>query len=69
MIFNTDEQIKRAIRMRAGMIGGSPADVINKALQAYLIDELSQVCKLVGVEGEMAARSRKKQITEPGSDR
>ena len=43
MVFETDELTKRAIRVRAGLDGVSPADVINEALRAYLAQEIADV--------------------------
>ncbi|MBL8795240.1 MAG: hypothetical protein JNM56_15145 [Planctomycetia bacterium] len=40
LLFDTDEVVKRAIRMRAGLDGVRMGDVINGALKTYLADEL-----------------------------
>jgi hypothetical protein len=45
MVFETSSVIKRAIRSRAGMEDVSPADVINAALEGYLMPEMAQVQK------------------------
>jgi len=51
MVFETPEAVKRAIRMRAGMEGVSPAAVINNALEAFLSNELSTVRAMTGGDG------------------
>jgi hypothetical protein len=48
MVFETTEAVKRAIRMRAGMEGVSPAAVINNALEAFLTNELAAVRAMNG---------------------
>ena len=45
MVFDTTSIIKRAIKTRAGMDDVSPADVINAALEGYLVPEMLQVRK------------------------
>ncbi len=70
MVFETSETVKRAIRMRAGMDGCKPADVINAALAAYLdkeIDLVEQRLKEAGQSpGEATAKpGRKKKEEHP----
>ena len=45
MVFDTTSIIKRAIKTRAGIDDISPADVINAALEGYLVPEMLQVRK------------------------
>jgi hypothetical protein len=61
MIFEAPESMKRAIRMRAGMEGVSPAAVINNALEAFLANELSAVRAINGGDGK-----EKYQPQKPG---
>jgi hypothetical protein len=68
MVFDTSEVVKRAIRIRAGMDGVKPADVINAALAAYLDKEIALVkerLKEAGqLPGEEAARPGRKKKNE-----
>jgi hypothetical protein len=65
MVFETSDVLKRAIRMRAGMDGLRPADVINAALEAYLKEEIVLVRERhgdsptgTGKEGAKIARKK-----------
>ena len=40
--FETEEAILRAVRMRAGLLRASSAEVLNAALEAYLVTELAE---------------------------
>jgi hypothetical protein len=60
MVFETSEEIKRAIRIRAAMEGLKPADVVNAALTAYLHKELALAKeRMADVEVQKPARDRK----------
>jgi hypothetical protein len=50
MVFECPEIVKRAIRARAGIDGGSPADVIVAALEAYLSEEIEKAARRVHAE-------------------
>jgi hypothetical protein len=52
MVFETTDQVKRAIRMRAGMDGVKPADVVNAALEACLDEELALVRERLKASGD-----------------
>ncbi len=54
MVFEVSEAVKRAIRIRAGLDGGSPADIINAALKVYLVDELALVSKRFPDDGPLS---------------
>ncbi len=47
MIFDTDEVVRRAVKIRAAAKGIKTSDVINLALKAFLPSELKQACKEV----------------------
>ena len=51
MVFETSKVVRRAIRLRAGMDGLRPAEVINRALTAYLVEEIWLVAERMK-EGE-----------------
>jgi hypothetical protein len=50
MVFECPEEIKRAIRARAGMDGLSPADVIIEALRAFLGEEIEMAVRRMRAE-------------------
>lgn len=60
MVFECQEDVKRAIRVRAALEGISPADVINAALQAYLGNEIAQANKMMQ-QAEPAPKPTKKR--------
>jgi len=60
MVFEAPEDIKRAIRSRAGSDGVSPAAVINAALELYLVDELKVVRAKIAASGSNASAKGKK---------
>ena len=70
MVFDTSEVVKRAIRMRAGMDGVKPADIINAALAAYLDKEIVLVKERLKEAGQLpgeetAKPGRKKKDERP----
>lgn len=42
MIFDTDERIRRAVKIRAARTGATPSDVINEAIEKHLSDEIEE---------------------------
>lgn len=62
-VFESDEQTKRAIRMRASLEGNSPADIINAALKVYLADELTLVGQRFPESSEIASIPRKRRAS------
>ena len=61
MVFETTEEYKRAVRMRAGLDNLSAADVINAALRSYLNEEIAHIAKRVRDGGEPATAPRAKK--------
>lgn len=61
LIFDCPEEIKRAIRSRAGIDGVSPADVIIAASQVYLSEEIEMARKRIQENGEGPKKTRKKR--------
>jgi hypothetical protein len=51
MKLDLPEVYTRAIRVRAGLDGVNPRDVVTAALDEYLADEIAQVKKWIGNEG------------------
>jgi hypothetical protein len=60
MVFETSEVVKRAIRMRAGMDGCKPADVINAALKSYLDKEIELVEQRLKEAGQLPVEETQK---------
>lgn len=61
MVFECPEEIKRAIRARAGMDGLSPAEVILAAIRAYLPDEIDLANKRIQNEPAPAGQPSKRK--------
>jgi hypothetical protein len=59
MVFETTNAVKRAIRVRAAMDGVRPADVVNRALAAYLGEEVAQAQERLREAGVEAGQGRK----------
>jgi hypothetical protein len=52
--FDTEEEVIRAIGMRAALDGVTQADVINAALRAYLAQEIPRAHERILAEGPAA---------------
>jgi hypothetical protein len=61
MVFECPEEVKRAIRARAGIDGVSPADVVVAALRAYLGEEIEKAVRRMQEEGETSKPPKKRR--------
>ena len=60
MRFDLPEVYTRAIRVRAGLDGVNPRDVVTAALDVYLADELALVKKRLAGDAEIGGTGRQK---------
>jgi hypothetical protein len=69
LVFEISAVVRRAIRIRAGLDGLKPAEVINQALTAYLDKEIRLAQERMKEAGTEAGREQPKPVRKSKDER
>jgi hypothetical protein len=50
LIIDTDDRLRRAVRMAAARLGFTPSQFVNKLLEQHLVEELADVDAAIALE-------------------